>query len=83
MPKGEEFSLDYEASVTLTEAVRRNRLYVCDYAALAGATSDILMGEQRYIAVPIALFYWNTTSPAGHPHAFQYAFISNHLLLKS
>ncbi|HEX5754758.1 MAG TPA: lipoxygenase family protein, partial [Arenimonas sp.] len=56
-----------DASITLADAVRQHRLYVCDYAALDGATADQLMGEQRYIAAPIALFYWNPTPPPGYP----------------
>ena len=56
-----------DASVSLSDAVRQNRLYVCDFSAFDGATSDALMGEQRYLCAPIALFYWNPTPPAGYP----------------
>ena len=56
-----------DASVSLADAVRHNRLYVCDFSAFEGATSDALMGEQRYLCAPIALFYWNPTPPAGYP----------------
>lgn len=56
-----------DRSITLADAARHHRLYVCDYAALDGATADPLMGEQRYLAAPIALFYWNPTPPPGYP----------------
>ncbi len=56
-----------DAGVSLNDAVRRNRLYVCDFSAFAGATADALMGEQRFLCAPIALFYWNPTPPAGYP----------------
>jgi len=54
-------------NITLSDAVRHNRLYVCDFSAFDGATSDALMGEQRYLCAPIALFYWNPTPPPGYP----------------
>ena len=56
-----------DRSLSLNEAVRQNRLYVCDYALLDGAKADALHGEQRYLAAPIALFYWNPTPPPGYP----------------
>jgi arachidonate 15-lipoxygenase len=56
-----------DAALTLDEAVRKNRLYVCDYALMDGATADSLHGEQRYVAAPIALFYWNPAPPPGYP----------------
>ena len=54
-------------SITLSDAVRHNRLYVCDYASFDGVPSDVVNGEQRYLSAPIALFYWNPTPPAGYP----------------
>lgn len=56
-----------DASLSLEHAIRQHRLYVCDYNMLDGATSDVFHGEQRYLAAPIALFYWNPTSPMGYP----------------
>ncbi|MGQ0801165.1 MAG: lipoxygenase family protein [Pseudomarimonas sp.] len=56
-----------DVSITLQEAISAQRLYVCDFAQFAGATADILHGEQRYITAPIALFYWNPTPPPGYP----------------
>lgn len=57
--------VSHDATITLAEAARLDRLYVCDYAILDGVPSDIVNGEQRYLAAPIALFYWNPTPPAG------------------
>jgi len=56
-----------QPSLTLAQAAEQGRLFVCDYALLEGAWADPLHGEQRYMAAPIALFYWNTTPPAGYP----------------
>jgi arachidonate 15-lipoxygenase len=56
-----------DAAITLADAARHNRLYVCDYALLDGVPSDVVNGEQRYLAAPIALFYWNPASPPGFP----------------
>jgi|CXWL01.1.fsa_nt_gi arachidonate 15-lipoxygenase len=60
-------SVTGDPGITLSDAVRRHRLYVCDYAQFEGAKADRLMGEQRYICAPIALFYWNPTPPPGYP----------------
>ncbi len=56
-----------DPTLTLADAVRKNRLYVCDYAMLEGAKPDELQGVPRYLAAPIALFYWNPQPPAGYP----------------
>lgn len=56
-----------DPTLTLADAVRMNRLYVCDYAMLEGAQPDELQGVPRYLAAPIALFYWNPQPPAGYP----------------
>ena len=56
-----------DQSLTLKHAIAERRLYVCDYSMLEGATADCLHGEQRYLAAPIALFYWNPTPPPGYP----------------
>jgi arachidonate 15-lipoxygenase len=56
-----------DASLSLEHAIHQHRLYVCDYSMLDGTTSDVFHGEQRYLAAPIALFYWNPTPPRGYP----------------
>lgn len=56
-----------DRSITLSDAARHNRLYVCDYSSFDGVPSDVVNGEQRYLTAPIALFYWNPTSPPGYP----------------
>lgn len=56
-----------DTTVTLQHALEQNRLYVCDYAALEGAKTNKVHDEQRYLAAPIALFYWNPTPPPGYP----------------
>ncbi len=60
-------SVSGDRAVTLSEAVRHNRLYVCDYAMFDGVPSDVVNGEQRYLSAPVALFYWNPTAPPGYP----------------
>lgn len=56
-----------DRDITLKHAIAEQRLYVCDYSMLEGATADCFHGEQRYLAAPIALFYWNPTPPPGYP----------------
>lgn len=56
-----------DSRVTLRGAIDAGRLFVCDYALLDGAYADALHGEQRYLAAPIAIFYWNPQPPAGYP----------------
>jgi len=56
-----------DRTITLADAVRHRRLYVCDYALLDGVPSDVLNGEQRYLCAPVALFYWNPVPPPGFP----------------
>ena len=56
-----------DSSVTLESAARAGRLYVCDYTMLEGIPSGPLLGEMRYHAAPIALFYWNPQPPKGYP----------------
>ncbi|HET9484605.1 MAG TPA: lipoxygenase family protein, partial [Xanthomonadales bacterium] len=56
-----------DKGATLAQAMRDHRLYVVDYTMLDGAKADPLHGEQRYLAAPIALFYWNPKPPAGYP----------------
>lgn len=57
--------------LTLREAAAQRRLYAVDYALLDGARADPLHGQQRYLAAPIALFYWNPVPPAGFPPSAQ------------
>ena len=54
-------------ALTLQEAAQQKRLFVVDYAMMDGAASDVLNGQQRYLASPIALFYWNPSPPKGYP----------------
>jgi len=56
-----------DSAITLAQAIREHRLYVVDYAMLAGAKTEALHGEQRYITAPIGLFYWNPTPGPGFP----------------
>ncbi|MBD8526617.1 lipoxygenase family protein [Pseudomarimonas arenosa] len=60
-------SVTGDSAITLAQAIREHRLYVVDYAQLEGAKTNSLHDEQRYIAAPIALFYWNPTPPPGFP----------------
>jgi arachidonate 15-lipoxygenase len=62
------FQLEIDNSeLTLQEAARQKRLFVVDYTTLEGAVSDKLNNQQRYLASPIALFYWNPNPPKGYP----------------
>ncbi len=54
-------------TITLEQAAREKRLFVVDYAMLAGATANIVHGRQRYITPAIAVFYWNPVPPKGYP----------------
>ncbi|MCB1178104.1 MAG: hypothetical protein KDK36_11035, partial [Leptospiraceae bacterium] len=56
-----------DESITLEDAVRKKRLFVCDYSMLEGAKAIEFHGEQRFITAPIAIFYWNPTPPEGYP----------------
>ncbi len=56
-----------DPQVTLESAARAGLLYVCDYTMLEGIPSGPLLGEMRYHAAPIALFYWNQQPPPGYP----------------
>lgn len=55
------------SALTLHDAAKQNQLFVVDYAMMEGAVSDILNDQQRYLASPIALFYWNPNPPKGYP----------------
>jgi len=56
-----------DPSATLASAAEASRLYVCDYTMFDGAHGDRLHGRQRFVAAPIALFYWNPSPPPGFP----------------
>ena len=56
-----------DATLSLRQAAEQRRLYAVDYALLDGARSDPLHGQQRYMAAPIALFYWNPKAPGRLP----------------
>lgn len=56
-----------DASATLAQAIAAHRLYVVDFAQLEGMHADPLQGEPRYLAAPIALFYWNPAPGPGYP----------------
>lgn len=60
-------SVTGDPAITLAKAAELNRLYAVDYAAFVGAKTNSVHGEQRYLAAPVALFYWNPTPPAGYP----------------
>jgi len=55
-------------SVTLESAAQAGKLYVCDYAELAPPIEgSTFHGRPRFVAAPIALFYWNEEPPDGYP----------------
>lgn len=56
-----------DKAVTLAQAIDAHRLYVVDFAQLEGMHADPLMGQLRYLAAPIALFYWNPSPGPGYP----------------
>lgn len=56
-----------DSSMSLAQAASLKRLFVSDYHMLDGLRAIKHHGEQRYIAAPIALFYWDPTPPHGFP----------------
>ena len=56
-----------DKAVTLADAMANHRLYVVDFTTFAGAHADPLHGQPRYMAAPIALFYWNPAPGPGYP----------------
>ncbi|NVK25332.1 MAG: arachidonate 15-lipoxygenase [Gammaproteobacteria bacterium] len=56
-----------DSNITLQQAADQGRLFVTDYACLDGARTTPVHGEQRYLAAPIAVFYFNPNSPEGYP----------------
>ena len=61
-----------DSGITLQTAVAEKRLYVCDYTMMTGKQSNILHGKQRYVAAPIAVFYWSNISAEGYPETDGY-----------
>ncbi|WP_416397227.1 lipoxygenase family protein [Allohahella sp. A8] len=62
-------SVTGDAGLTLKAAAKKRRLYVCDYSMLADARTDPNHGEERYVAAPIAVFYWNPDPGPGYPES--------------
>jgi arachidonate 15-lipoxygenase len=56
-----------DKAVTLADAMANHRLYVVDFHTFDGAHADPLHGQPRYMAAPIALFYWNPKPGPGYP----------------
>lgn len=56
-----------EPELTLADAAKQGRLYICDYKMLDGVPSGVVFGERRYHGAPIALFYWSTSQPRAYP----------------
>lgn len=56
-----------DGSMSLAQAASLKRLYVCDYHMFDGLRASKHHGDQRYMAAPIALFYWDPTPPHGFP----------------
>ncbi len=53
-------------SMSLQHAASLKRLYVCDYHMFDGLKAVEHHGDQRYIAAPIAVFYWDPSPPLGY-----------------
>jgi len=56
-----------DSSVTLQRAAETGRLYALDLTMFDGVPASKLHGDQRYVAAPIALFYWNHEPGPGYP----------------
>jgi arachidonate 15-lipoxygenase len=56
-----------DTSATLADAMANHRLYVVDFTTFEGAHADPLHGQPRFLAAPIALFYWNPAPGPGYP----------------
>lgn len=56
-----------DAQISLERAAELGRLYAVDMSILEGRPSSRLHGDQRYVAAPVAVFYWNPEAPAGYP----------------
>ncbi len=56
-----------DSSVTLQRAAEIGRLYALDFTMLDGVPASKLHGDRRYLAAPVALFYWNPEPGPGYP----------------
>jgi len=56
-----------DAEITLQRAAELGRLYALDMSMLDGVPGGSLHGDDRYVAAPVALFYWNPSPSAGYP----------------
>jgi arachidonate 15-lipoxygenase len=56
-----------DSSVALQRAAEIGRLYALDLAMLENVPTSTFHGDQRYLAAPIALFYWNPEPGPGFP----------------
>jgi arachidonate 15-lipoxygenase len=56
-----------DSSVTLQRAAEVGRLYALDLTMFDGVETSKLHGDQRYLAAPVALFYWNPEPGPGFP----------------
>jgi arachidonate 15-lipoxygenase len=56
-----------DSSVTLQRAAEIGRLYALDLTMFDGVPASRLHGDPRYLAAPIALFYWNPEPGPGYP----------------
>ena len=56
-----------DSSLTLQRAAEVGRLYALDLTMLDGVPTSKLHGDQRYLAAPVALFYWNPEPGPGYP----------------
>ncbi len=56
-----------DSAVTLQRAAEIGRLYALDLTMLDGVETSRLHKDQRYLAAPVALFYWNPEPGPGYP----------------
>ena len=56
-----------DSSLSLARAAEIGRLYALDLTMFDGVEASKLHGDQRYLAAPIALFYWNPEPGPGFP----------------
>lgn len=56
-----------DPAITLARAAELGRLYAVDMSMMEGIPGGSLHGDQRYVAAPIAVFYWNPEPSAGYP----------------
>lgn len=56
-----------DPAITLRRAAELGRLYAVDMAMLEGVPGGSLHGDTRYVAAPVAVFYWNPEPGRGYP----------------